>query len=66
MKYIIGIDLGTTGVKSVLVDSEGKVCGSTNEEYPLITVKPGWAQQSPELWWQATVKGIANLIKKEL
>ncbi len=64
MKYIIGIDLGTTGVKSVLVDSEGKVCGSTTEEYPLITLKPGWAQQDPELWWQATAKGIANLIKK--
>ncbi|HPP67044.1 MAG TPA: xylulokinase, partial [bacterium] len=64
MKYVLGIDLGTTGVKSVLVDTEGNIYASTTEEYPLITPKPGWAEQDPELWWQATVKGIAGLIKK--
>lgn len=64
MKYVIGIDLGTTGVKSVLVDSAGKVIGSATEEYPLITPRLGWAEQDPELWWDATVKGITGLIKK--
>ncbi len=64
MEYVIGIDLGTTGVKNVLVDSEGKVFASTTEEYPLITPRPGWAQQDPQLWWQAVAKGIKSLIKK--
>lgn len=64
MKYVLGIDLGTTGVKSVLVDSEGKLCDSSVEEYPLITPKPGWVQQDVHLWWQATVKGIKTLFQK--
>ncbi|HOL35204.1 MAG TPA: xylulokinase, partial [bacterium] len=60
---VIGIDLGTTGVKSVLVDEQGKVIDSIVREYPLITPKPGWAQQDPRLWWQATVESLKTLLK---
>ncbi|MCX7705650.1 MAG: xylulokinase [bacterium] len=63
-KYVIGIDLGTTGVKSVLVDEKGRVVSSCVEEYPLITPKPGWAQQDPEAWWQATVRALNSLTRK--
>lgn len=62
--YVIGIDLGTTGVKCVLVDKQGKVVYSCFEEYPLITPKPGWAQQDPEVWWHATVKSLKSLVNK--
>ncbi|MGC9066835.1 MAG: FGGY family carbohydrate kinase, partial [Candidatus Ratteibacteria bacterium] len=62
-RYVIGIDLGTTGVKSVLVDENGKVIASAVREFPLITPKPGWAQQDPQLWWQATVDSLKTLLK---
>ncbi len=62
-KYVIGIDLGTSGVKSVLVDDNGRVIASTVGQYPLITPKPTWAQQDPQLWWQATVDSLKTLLK---
>lgn len=62
-KNVIGIDLGTTGVKVVVVSEEGHVIASCTEEYPLITPKPGWAQQEPEDWWQATIKALKKLVK---
>ncbi|MCM8764910.1 MAG: xylulokinase [Candidatus Omnitrophica bacterium] len=62
-RFVIGIDLGTTGVKSVLVNEKGKVVYSSLKEYPLVTPKPGWAQQDPELWWDATVESIQSLIR---
>ncbi|MCM8817100.1 MAG: xylulokinase [Candidatus Omnitrophica bacterium] len=63
-RYVIGIDLGTTGVKSVLVDEKGKVIDSCVEGYPLITPKPLWAQQDPESWWQATIKSLKSLVSR--
>ncbi|MCM8764172.1 MAG: xylulokinase [Candidatus Omnitrophica bacterium] len=62
-RFAIGVDLGTTAVKSVLVNEKGQVVCSSIEEYPLITPKPGWAQQDPELWWSATVKSIQSLVR---
>ncbi len=62
-RFVIGVDLGTTGVKSVLVNEKGKVVLSSVEEYPLITPKPGWAQQEPDAWWQSTVKSLQSLLK---
>ncbi|MCM8822450.1 MAG: xylulokinase [Candidatus Omnitrophica bacterium] len=62
-RFVIGIDLGTTGVKSILVNEKGQVVNSSLKEYPLVTPRPGWAQQDPELWWSATVESIQSLVK---
>ena len=62
MKYIIGIDIGTSGTKSVLFDLSGNVIASATAEYPLYQPQNGWAEQDPEDWWQAvrtTLKEIA-------
>ena len=55
----MGIDVGTTGVKVLLVTSQGEVVASRTEEYPLYTPRPGWTEQEPEDWWQA-VKRAAS------
>ena len=48
MQYFIGIDLGTSAVKLLLVDGAGKICGSVSREYPLYFPNPGWSEQNPE------------------
>jgi len=62
MEYLIGIDVGTTGTKTILIDKDGKLIASALEEYPLSTPKPKWAEQDPEDWWQATAKTIKSVI----
>ena len=62
MAYLIGIDVGTTGAKTILVDESGQLHASTLEEYPLYTPQPKWAEQDPEDWWQATVKSIQRVL----
>ncbi|MGO4273822.1 FGGY family carbohydrate kinase, partial [Paenibacillus sp. TAF58] len=51
MSYFMGIDLGTSAVKCILVDDSGQVIGSHSIEYPLQQPHPGWAEQHPEDWW---------------
>ena len=50
-KYLIGLDIGTSGAKCILVDDKGAVLASSTQEYPLSTPKPGWAEQNPQDWW---------------
>ncbi len=64
MTYFLGIDLGTSAVKCILVDHSGKVKGSHNVEYALSQPFPGWAEQQPEDWWEATKSCIPELLKK--
>lgn len=61
MRYYIGIDLGTSGVKLLLLDQEGNICRSVSETYPIRFPKPGWAEQNPEDWWQAVKACITKL-----
>ena len=61
MKYLIGIDVGTSGTKSVLFDISGKEIASVTEEYPLYQPKNGWAEQKPEDWWNAVCKTLKHL-----
>lgn len=60
--YYIGIDLGTSAVKLLLVDGEGKICGSVSEEYPLSFPQPGWSEQEPADWWKAVCSGLTRLL----
>lgn len=61
MPYLLGIDIGTSGTKTLLVDTTGRKIASVTEEYPLYTPHPLWAEQNPEDWWLATVKGIQRV-----
>ena len=61
MNYYIGIDLGTSSVKLLLVDGTGAICGSVTKEYPLSFPHPGWSEQDPADWWKAVQYGILEL-----
>ena len=54
MAVLVGIDVGTTGVKAVAISPRGGVLRRAEEEYPLSTPRPGWSEQDPEDWWRAT------------
>ncbi len=60
--YLLGIDVGTTGVKTILIDEEGTTVASSTVEYPLYTPHPGWSEQDPEDWWRGTIKSIRHVI----
>jgi xylulokinase len=67
MKYYLGIDLGSSFVKTALITSDGlhTVClvQSPEHEMPIISKKDGWAEQDPELWWDCTRTNIINILK---
>ncbi len=58
---LVGIDVGTTGVKAIAISPTGEVLGRAEEEYPLSIPRPGWAEQDPEDWWHATERALAAL-----
>lgn len=58
----IGIDLGTSAVKLLLVDEQGQIRNEVTKEYPLEFPKPGWSQQNPEDWKKAVFEGIPELL----
>ena len=59
MHALLGIDLGTTGVKAALFNADdGQVLSSAFFEYPLYHPQPGWAEQNPRDWWEATIAAI--------
>jgi len=60
----MGIDVGTTGSKVLLIDEEGRVVGKYTVEYPLYTPKPGWSEQYPQDWWNATIKAMKIVLEK--
>ncbi|MBY9077028.1 xylulokinase [Paenibacillus sp. HN-1] len=64
MNYVIGIDLGTSAVKSALVDREGQVAGEHSESYPLMRPKPGYSEQNPEDWVEGTITSLKRLMEK--
>ena len=53
----IGIDLGTSAVKLLLMDEEGQIKNEISQEYPLEFPQPGWSQQNPEDWKGAVLEG---------
>ncbi len=57
-KYLLGIDISTTGAKALVIDPAGAVIASATEEYPLDTPKPLWSEQNPEDWWHGAVTAI--------
>lgn len=64
MKYVIGVDLGTSAVKILLVNQTGEVCHEVSKSYPLIIEKSGYSEQNPEEWVAKTSEGLAELIQQ--
>ena len=59
----IGVDLGTSAVKLLLMDSQGKIQNIVSKEYPLYFPHPGWSEQKPEDWYEQTIAGIKELLE---
>ena len=59
----IGVDLGTSACKFLLVDETGRVCNQVSREYPLRMPHTGWSEQDPACWWQACREGIPALLQ---
>ncbi|MEW4372520.1 xylulokinase [Paenibacillus kandeliae] len=63
MSYVIGVDLGTSAVKTVLVNRQGQVAFEASEAYPLSQPKPGYSEQNPEDWVEKTIVSLRKLLE---
>lgn len=63
MRYLLGLDIGTSGTKTALFDENGNTIKTATYGYELFQPKVGWAEQNPEDWWKACVEGIKDVIK---
>jgi len=62
MTCLLGLDLGTTGAKAVVIDETGRVVSRATEEYPLIVPRPGWSEQDAGGWWKASAKVVQTAV----
>jgi xylulokinase len=59
---LLGIDLGTSSVKAVVIDERAEVLGVASYEYPILTPQPGWAEQEPQQWWDAVTRAVRQAV----
>ena len=64
MEYLLGVDLGTSGTKTVLFDVNGHAIASETVEYPLYQPHNGWAEQNADDWWEAAKTTIKSVLDK--
>jgi xylulokinase len=64
MSIYLGIDIGTSGTKTLVINDRGKILAQALATYPCYHPKPLWSEQDPEDWWQATVKTVRAVVKK--
>ena len=64
MSVTLGIDIGTSGTKTIAIDERGTILASASAEYPCAHPRPGWSEQDPELWWAATKETVAAVLAK--
>lgn len=64
MAYTIGVDIGTSGTKSLLIDPDGNILAEASATYGVSMPKPRWTEQDPEDWWAAAVKTIRAVVKQ--
>ncbi len=64
MRYLLGLDIGTSGTKTALFNEIGQTIATATYGYDLFQPKAGWAEQNPEDWWNACAEGIKEVIKK--
>jgi xylulokinase len=63
MSIYLGIDIGTSGTKTLAINAKGKILAQATAIYPCYHPKPMWSEQDPEDWWQATVKTVRAVVK---
>jgi xylulokinase len=61
---LLGIDVGTSSVKAVLLDLRGNLCAVCQAEYPLHHIRPAWVEEDPEDWWRATCQAVREALAK--
>ena len=61
--YYIGVDLGTSAVKLLLMEENGRICNIVSKEYPLFFPHPGWSEQHPQDWFEKSMEGLKELTK---
>ena len=64
MRYVIGVDVGTSGTKTVLFNVDGVQVAEASKEYPMYQPANGWAEQDPHDWWDASVSTIKEVVEK--
>lgn len=64
MQALLGIDIGTSGCKALLIDTDGAVIAGDTATYPLSQPRPGWAEQDPELWVDGARQSVARVLAK--
>ncbi|MAT68983.1 MAG: xylulokinase [Planctomycetaceae bacterium] len=63
MSHLLGIDIGTSGAKALVINPEGEVLASAGAGYPCQHPQPLWSEQDPEDWWRGTVKAVRKAVK---
>lgn len=64
MALLLGVDIGTTGLKAALVNGDGRVLAEAGREYPTQHPHPGWAEQDPDGWWRAMVSASGEVVAR--
>jgi xylulokinase len=64
MSVFLGVDIGTSGTKTLAIDEAGAILAEASQNYPCYTPKPLWSEQDPEDWWQATVATIKSVVQQ--
>ncbi|MGH2411331.1 MAG: FGGY family carbohydrate kinase, partial [Chloroflexota bacterium] len=64
MRYGLGIDLGTSSLKALLLDEEGRVAATATRLYPISVPEPGWAEQDPAHWWGACCQAMGEMLAR--
>ena len=64
MAAFLGIDIGTSGTKTLAINEEGVILASAMETYPCYVPRPLWSEQDPEDWWQATIQSVRKVMSK--
>lgn len=64
MSYLLGIDIGTSGTKTLICDRKGKVLATAVAEHAISSPRPSWSEQNPQDWWKATCKATQAVLKK--
>lgn len=64
MSHLLGIDIGTSGTKTLICDDDGRVLATAMAEHPISSPKPGWSEQNPDDWWSAACTATKAVLKK--
>ncbi|MBR6425135.1 MAG: xylulokinase, partial [Oscillospiraceae bacterium] len=65
MRTYIGIDLGTSAMKLLLLDEQGAILNRVSKDYPICFPQPGWSEQNPADWWGACLIGLEELLQDQ-